>query len=306
MIKDRKGIETLRNFSQPPNVTDISAADCHSACSRAPNADAMALVSNWLVSQKFASSPSSDLTKVCARYDALQQCLVAVQKLLASATGDWLLPLLSLLMRAARHATVVADAAIVTARNQGVNVSAHLLSHSQDDDEGDAVTLRAEKSEDFARVLNQIFTVCLGDRQPNGKKMGCLDVINNLLKIYFRRANLRMVPSLLRTVNNKGFPPLDSFPISQLVTYRFYLGRFEMLQGNYAIADAALSFAFERCTKRSPMNKLIALHYLIPIKMILGKMPDATLLRKYPIPLYERLARIIRPVSYTHLTLPTN
>jgi len=54
-----------------------------------------------------------------------------------------------------------------------------------------------------------------------------------------------------------------------------------MFDSNFKAAEDYLSFAFERCNKESTANKRSILIYLIPVKMLLGHMPNEAVLKKY-------------------------
>lgn len=101
------------------------------------------------------------------------------------------------------------------------------------------------------------FQVAITDRTagPASKRWGALDVVIQLFKLYFRLNNLKLCKTLTKHVETAHFIPLEQFPMSQQVTYRYYVGRLAMFDGDYARAEAALAFAFLRCTKRSQKNK---------------------------------------------------
>ena len=59
---------------------------------------------------------------------------------------------------------------------------------------------------------------------------------------------------------------MEGFPASQLVTYKFYVGRLAMFEGQFQKvssllcgltlkAEMDLSYAFKRCSKKSQKNK---------------------------------------------------
>lgn len=142
---------------------------------------------------------------------------------------------------------------------------------------------KADRLEDAARVLNRCFQATITDRAAleASKRWGALHVINSLLKIYFRLHNLRLGMNLMKHVEAPNFPPLAQFPLSQLVTFRFYKGRLDLFDGHYARAADELAFAFTRCTRRAPRNKRLALLFLVPLRLLHGVFPTARLLRKH-------------------------
>ena len=70
------------------------------------------------------------------------------------------------------------------------------------------------------------------------------------------------------------------YPKSQQVTYKYYVGRKHMFDNNFKEAEEYLKFAFEHCHVKSRANKRSILIYLIPVKMLLGQMPEEMLLKK--------------------------
>jgi len=106
-------------------------------------------------------------------------------------------------------------------------------------------------------------------------------VINNLFRIYFILNRTRLCKNLIRPLEGKNFPSLDQFPASQTVTYKYFVGRLSLFDGKFKQAEEELTGSFRRCTKNAPLNKRAILMYLIPVKILLGKMPSSSLLSKY-------------------------
>lgn len=53
------------------------------------------------------------------------------------------------------------------------------------------------------------------------------------IKIYFRLNTLRLCKNLMRTVDSRQFAAFDAFPMSQRVTYKFYVGRLAVFDEKY-------------------------------------------------------------------------
>ena len=113
---------------------------------------------------------------------------------------------------------------------------------------------KVNKLQEAAAMLQKSFRVVVTDRAPieSSKKWGALHVINNLFKIYFQLNNLRLCQNLIRAVEGPGFPKALNcevisgrhFPIAQLVTYHYFVGRLSLLNSEFARAERQLSFAF--------------------------------------------------------------
>jgi len=126
------------------------------------------------------------------------------------------------------------------------------------------------------------FRVCAADARSTedmSKKWGMLNLVNQLFKIYFRVNKLHLCKPLIRAIESSAFK--DRFPKSELVTYRYFVGRKYMFDYSFKEAEEYLRYAFEKCDMRKRKNKRLILIYLIPVKMLLGQMPKESLLQKY-------------------------
>lgn len=158
-----------------------------------------------------------------------------------------------------------------------------------------------ETLEKAAEQLMGLFRVCASDNRASmedSKKWGMLNLVNQLFKIYFKINKLHLCKPLIRAIEQLPFK--DKFSLSQLVTYRFYIGRKAMFDSDYKSADEYLTFAFEKCHRDSCKNKKLILIYLIPVKMLLGQMPKLSLLRKYEL---QQFSDVVQAVSSGNLLL---
>merc|ERR1719193_3038691 len=139
------------------------------------------------------------------------------------------------------------------------------------------------------------FRVCAADARSTedmSKKWGMLNLVNQLFKIYFKVNKLHLCKPLIRAVESSALK--DRFSKSQLVTYRYYVGRKYMFDNNFKEAEEYLRYAFEKCDRDSKVNKKLVLIYLIPVKMLLGQMPKQSLLKKYDLTAFAEVARGVR------------
>lgn len=139
-----------------------------------------------------------------------------------------------------------------------------------------------ETLEKAAELLMGCFRVCASDNRSSledSKRRGMLNLVNQLFKIYFKINKLHLCKPLIRAIESSALK--DQFSISQLVTYRYYVGRKAMFDSDFKNAEEYLTFAFLRCDRESVRNKRLVLIYLIPVKMLLGHMPSEGLLQKY-------------------------
>lgn len=149
-----------------------------------------------------------------------------------------------------------------------------------------------EVLEKAADTIMACFRICAADNRAavqDSKKWGMLYLINQLFKIYFKINKMHLCKPLIRAIESSNLK--EKFSISQLVTYRYYVGRKAMFDSDFKNAETYLSFAFVRCHKSSKRNKRLILMYLLPVKMLLGHMPRITILKKYDLMQFADIAK---------------
>lgn len=139
------------------------------------------------------------------------------------------------------------------------------------------------------------FRVCAADARASEevtKRWGMLNLVNQLFKIYLKVNKLHLCKPLIRAIESSAFK--DRFSKSQLVTYRYYVGRKYMFDNNFKEAEEYLRYAFEHCDMRKKGNKRLILIYLVPVKMLLGQMPKESLLTKYNLPQFTKIVQAVK------------
>ena len=139
-----------------------------------------------------------------------------------------------------------------------------------------------------------------------------LNLVNQLFKIYFKLNKLHLTKPLIRAVDSSPLRDKYEYHItpkklsrfcsrfskSQLVTYRYYVGRKYMFDNSFKEAEEYLQYAFEKCDRDVRENKRSILRYLIPVKMLLGQMPKQNLLEKYEL---TQFSGVMEAVKEGHL-----
>ncbi|XP_077300020.1 PCI domain-containing protein 2 isoform X2 [Arctopsyche grandis] len=149
--------------------------------------------------------------------------------------------------------------------------------------------------EKAAECLMGCFRVCAADNRASDvdtKRLGMLNLVNQLFKVYFSINKLHLCKPLIRAIESSAFK--DHFSISQQITYRYFVGRKAMFDSDYKSADEYLTFAFENCHRRSIKNKRLILIYLVPVKMLLGFMPSRKVLQKYDLLQFWELVEAVK------------
>ncbi|XP_002128926.2 PCI domain-containing protein 2 [Ciona intestinalis] len=160
---------------------------------------------------------------------------------------------------------------------------------------------RGEMLEKAADTIMSCFRVCGSDGRSAiavSKKWGMLFLVNQLFKIYFRIGKLHLCKPLIRAIESSSIK--EQFTLAQRVTYKYYVGRKAMFDSNFVMAEEYLSFAYNNCHSSCKKNLRMVLIYLIPVKMLLGRLPTLELLHQHDL---NQFADIVRAVRTGHVQL---
>ncbi|XP_030373291.1 PCI domain-containing protein 2 homolog [Scaptodrosophila lebanonensis] len=149
--------------------------------------------------------------------------------------------------------------------------------------------------EKAADCMMGCFRVCAADgraAEQDTKRLGMMNLVNQLFKVYFRINKLHLCKPLIRAIENSSFK--ESFPLPEQITYKYFVGRRAMFDSNYSMAVEDLSYAFAHCPERFTSNKRLILIYLVPVKMLLGYLPRKSLLERYDLLLFHDLALALK------------
>lgn len=152
-----------------------------------------------------------------------------------------------------------------------------------------------ETLEKAAEHIMSCFRTCALDSKSTEevtKRWGMLNIVNQLFKIYFRVNKLHLCKPLIRAIEQSTLK--DRYPKSQEVTYKYYVGRKHMFDNNFKAAEEYLQYAFEKCHVKSKTNKRSILIYLIPVKMLLGHMPQTALLQKHDLMQFQEVTAAVK------------
>ncbi|PWW75066.1 hypothetical protein C7212DRAFT_282317 [Tuber magnatum] len=167
------------------------------------------------------------------------------------------------------------------------------------DDQARRLGKASEHLEDAARYINKAFTLCISDRAPieESRKWGTYYIVNLMFKTYFKLNSVGLAKNILRVLpaSLADMPPLEAFPKSHIVTFKYYCGVVSFLEEDYGNAEIHLTYALNHCKADSTRNKELILTYLIPTTMLTKhKLPTPELLSRFP-----RLATLFNPVCKT-------
>eukprot|EP01082_Thalassiosira_pseudonana_P011606 g10627.t1 g10627 contig4:2224014-2226051(-) len=201
-------------------------------------------------------------------YEAQSSLHSALNHALGSCKGNWLIPALHVVCRNTHRTAALAD---------------------------ESVSLSTGKRNDHAKLQNAVtllqasYSKTLNDRvemKPNeplseegSKKVGVLYIVNQLFCMYFQLNTLRLCKNLLKPVESRGIHQMGT--MGEMVTYNFYCGRLNMFEDQYELAEENFDYALLHCHRNAVGNKKRILNYLVPVKMLRGRLPTAKLLQKY-------------------------
>lgn len=151
-----------------------------------------------------------------------------------------------------------------------------------------------ENMEKACECLMQLFRICATDTRSslkNSKRVGMICIINQLFKIYFRINKLHLCKPLIRALDNANV--FQQCTLAQKVTYNYYLGVKTLFDLKISEAEKLLDFVFANCHPSSRKNLRLTLIFLIPIKMLLGRMPSQQLLEKYDLRQFEDIKKAL-------------
>lgn len=131
-----------------------------------------------------------------------------------------------------------------------------LLAQKCEEVGGNNVSKPGEILEKAAECLMGCFRVCAADSrasEENTKRLGMLNLVNQLFKVYFRINKLHLCKPLIRAIESSVYK--DYFPLAEQITYKYFVGRKAMFDSDCKTADEYLSFAFQNCPRRFRKNK---------------------------------------------------
>ncbi|KAL7417868.1 hypothetical protein BDY24DRAFT_411003 [Mrakia frigida] len=141
--------------------------------------------------------------------------------------------------------------------------------------------------EDAARHINKAFTICATDRTFKGaesKQRGIYYVAGMTMKCYFKVNRPTLCKNIIRAIGSSSNPqPFETYPIGHRVTWRYYMGMLAFLEEDYSKAEDHLLWSFHNCHHLATRNLSQILHYLLPLRLLLGKLPSAHLLSLFPL-----------------------
>lgn len=135
---------------------------------------------------------------------------------------------------------------------------------------------------------------------PTSKKLAIFAVTNILFKIYFSLNTLSLCGKLINVVEGPSSGGVMSnimlFPVSDVVTYKYYFGRLKMFEDKYEEARESLRFALKYTPKSKSCfkNRQRILVSLVPVELCLGVLPREVIATTYGLTELVQIGKAIR------------
>jgi len=249
-------------ISQPPDPSKF--AELHQAVSKISSSSDL-ITSDW----KSLLQHTSSLRKrksFSEAFDIQRKIHSLFNATFSSSSGNWLVPTLHVVCRNTFHLACKADGD-TTETNKELAVTS--------------------LQESFSRTINDRTKYNPNDpfSTTASKKCGVLAIVNILLKAYFRLNKLRLCKNLLNPVELHSLHKNSG--MVQRIIYNYYIGRLHLFEDNFERAEECLDFCM--ANESNPNNKRRILNFLVPVKLLRGRLPSRKLLEKYSMQSYMSL-----------------
>lgn len=152
---------------------------------------------------------------------------------------------------------------------------------SSGDDEVMNISFVEQCGNTLREAFNKLVRSARPTQPPSQDRLdsGLYLMINMLMRIYTRVGKLRNADFVLMALNQNS-SPLGHYPVSQRVTFLYYLGVFYFNSNQFFRAVECLQSSYDQCSKSQQFNaqrRLILIH-LLASSLCVGRLPARILL----------------------------
>lgn len=141
-------------------------------------------------------------------------------------------------------------------------------------------------------VLSKVFNHLRSLKGSPKKKQLILFIVNKLNRVYFTIGSPLLCANIFANVNLLELK-FSQYPRAQQVEYRYILGRYYVAKDQLYRAYYHLSWSFKNMLRGSDQNLMKVLRYLIPVSLLIGKLPSRAVLQRFP-----ELDSMYAPLAY--------
>ena len=161
---------------------------------------------------------------------------------------------------------------------RAISTQSHLDSTDSD---VQAISYVERTGNTLREAFNKIVRISRPNQAPTPTSLSAAlyQIMNSCMRIYLRASKLAISDSLLQHIDRNS-PPLSFYPVSQRVTYLYYLGVFYFNSNQYYRALQCLQSSYNEVSKSQAyisQRRLILIH-LVASSLCLGRLPARILL----------------------------
>lgn len=169
----------------------------------------------------------------------------------------------------------------------GIRADTMLNSGDLDDDENEDYQNKYQ-----ILVLNSIRQQIGKFRGDDDRQAGYVILMTESIKCCMQLRNMQMASTFLKHIESSNINP-SRVPKGPMVLFCYFLGKLYMQQDRFILAEEQLIWAFGNSGKSNSKLKRNILECLIPVKLRLGFIPNASLLKKYNLEHYVEISKAI-------------
>lgn len=133
----------------------------------------------------------------------------------------------------------------------------------------------------ISTVLSKVFNHLRALKGSPKKRQLIIFIVNNLNKVYFIIGSPLLCANIFANVNLLELK-FKKYPRAQQCEYRYILGRFYMIKNELYKAHYHLSWVFRNILRGQNRNLIRVLRYLLPVSLLIGKVPSKQVLSQFP------------------------
>ena len=217
--------------------------------------------------------------------DAFDKCNAAYVEIVDNVKDEsWTLPILTRLSNDFRILAILTDESLRLSSNEYLRDKAVLII------QGGWKAVHSDKKRP--------------SEDPDSRLRALFAISNVLLKIYFRTNTLTLCKQLINSIDKvmeklvadvgTMLAAYKLFPMCDVVTYKYYIGRVKMFEDKYDEARDHLCFALRYCPRTHLRNRQRILASLVPVEMTGMVLPSSSLSSVYGLHEYVRLGAAVK------------
>lgn len=143
-------------------------------------------------------------------------------------------------------------------------------------------------SESVNGVISELRDIFIQYKRSESNE-GILISLNQILWVYFTENQFQQCTFYINNISDQLEDLIKGSKKAHSVTLLYYLGRMNLFESNFKVAEKYLEEAFELCHSNFKSHLVKIARFLVPVKIMNGKLPNKRLLKEYNLPEYSEL-----------------